>query len=115
MVKCVLISEKLGEIREIESPLQRDIYTLLKGPGTFLGQYEDIDVVIMKCRQRESLMELVRNENKLPKPFDEELILGPILLVRMSEASEPEDFTLQEFYKLADLNLNPILEGPPGV
>jgi len=115
MVKCVLISEKLGEIREIESPLQRDIYALLKGPGTFLGQYEDIDVVIMKCRQRESLMELVRNENKLPKPFDEELILGPILLVRMSEASEPEDFTLQEFYKLADLNLNPILEGPPGV
>jgi hypothetical protein len=111
MVKCVLISEKLGEIREIESPLQRDIYALLKGPGTFLGQYEDVDVVIMKCRERESLMELVRNENKLPKPFDEELVLGPILLVRMNEASEPEDFTLQEYYKLADLNLNPILAG----
>ena len=100
MVKCVLISEKLGEIREIDSPLQRDIYALLKGPGTFLGQYEDLDVVIMKCRDRESLMELVRNENKLPKPFDEELVLGPILLVRMNEASEPEDFTLQEFYSI---------------
>jgi len=113
MVKCVLLREKMGDIAEIESPLQRDIYTLLKGPGTFVGQYDDIDVVIMKCRERESIMELVRNENKLPKPFDEELVLGPILLVRMSEASEPEDFTLQEYYyKLADLNLNPRLEGP---
>ena len=112
MVKCVLIAEKLGDIREIDSPLQRDIYDLLKGPGTFLGQYEEHEVVIMKCREKESLIELVRNENKLPKPFDEELILGPILLVRMNEASEPEDFTLQEYYKLADLNLNPILAGP---
>ena len=100
MVKCVLISEKLGEIREIDSPLQRDIYALLKGPGTFLGQYEEHEVVIMKCRERESLIELVRNENKLPKPFDEELVLGPILLVRMNEASEPEDFTLQEYYSI---------------
>jgi len=115
MVKCVLVREKLGDISEIESPLQRDIFALLKGPGTFVGQYEDMDVVIMKCRENESLLELVRNENKLPRPFEEELVLGPILLVRMNEASEPEDFTLQEYYKLADLNLNGMSEGPAGV
>jgi len=95
MVKCILINEKLGHIQEIDTPLQGDIYILLKGPGTFIGQYEDIDVVIMKCR--ESPVELSVNQNKLPPPFENEEVLGPILLIRMNEFSKPEDFTLQEF------------------
>ena len=95
MVKCIHILEQLGDIREIETPLQKDIFTLLKGPGTFVGQYPEIDVVVMKCR--ESVFSLELNQNKLPKPFDVEQILGPILLIRMNENSDPEDFTLQEF------------------
>ena len=95
MVKCIHILEQLGDIREIESPLQKDIFTLLKGPGTFVGQYPEIDVVVMKCR--ESVFELDINQNKLAKPFENEQILGPILLIRMNENSDPEDFTLQEF------------------
>jgi hypothetical protein len=95
MVKCILINEKLGDIQEIDTPLQSDIYMILKGSGTFIGQYDDIDVVIMKCR--ESPFELSVNQNKLPQPFENEEVLGPILLVRMNEFSKPEDFTLQEF------------------
>ena len=95
MVKCIHILEQLGDIREIETPLQKDIFTLLKGPGTFVGQYTEIDVVIMKCR--DSIFSLELNQNKLPKPFENEQILGPILLIRMNENSDPEDFTLQEF------------------
>ena len=98
MVKCVLIGESLGDIQVIESPLQKDIYTLLKGPGTFMGQYDHVDVVIMKCR--ESIFELELNQNKLPEPYQNEQVFGPILLVRMNENSEPEDFTLQEFLTL---------------
>lgn len=95
MVKCILISEQLGNIDEIETPLQQDMYQILKGPATFVGQYPDIDVVIMKCRI--SIFPLELNLNKLPEPFGNEQILGPILLVRMNDESEPEDFTLQEF------------------
>jgi hypothetical protein len=95
MVKCVLINEALGDIQEIETPLQKDLYMILKGPGTFVGQYGDIDVVVMKCR--ESPFELLINQNKLPHPLEDEVIQGPILLVRMNEFSEPEDFTLHEF------------------
>jgi len=98
MVKCVLIGEKRGDIQEVESPLQRDLYTLLRGPGTFIGQYEHLGVVIMKCR--ESLFELELNQNKLPGPFENEVVLGPILLIRMSAEAEPEDFTLQELTTL---------------
>ena len=97
MVKCIHILEQLGDIREIESPLQKDIFTLLKGPGTFVGQYPEIDVVVMKCR--ESVFELDINQNKLAKPFENEQILGPILLIRMNENSEPEDFTMEELKK----------------
>ena len=95
MVKCVLISEQLGNIEEIETPLSSDIFYILKGPGTFIGQYEDLDVVVMKCR--ESCVELSANQNRLPPPLDNEDVLGPILLVRMNKNSEPEDFTYEEF------------------
>ena len=95
MVTCVLINEQLGDIQEIETPLQKDLYMILKGPGTFIGQYEDLNVVVMKCR--ESPFELEVNQNKLPGPLENEEVRGPILLVRMNEFSEPEDFSLQEF------------------
>ncbi len=95
MVKCVLISEQLGNIEEIETPLSSDMFYILKGPGTFMGQYEDIDVVVMKCR--ESFMDLSNNQNRLPPPYHDELVLGPILLVRMNQDAEPEDFTLEEY------------------
>jgi hypothetical protein len=98
MVKCVLIGEDFGDIQEIESPLQKDLYTLLKGPGTFIGQYSSASVVIMKCR--ESIFELKMNQNTLPVPYENEEVFGPILLVRMNEYAEPEDFTLQEFVTL---------------
>ena len=95
MVKCIHILEQFGDVREIESPLQKDIFVLLKGPGTFVGQYPEIDVVVMKCR--ESIFELELNQNKLPKPFENEQILGSILLIKMNENSEPEDFTMKEY------------------
>jgi hypothetical protein len=95
MVKCILISETPGDISEIETNLGADLYTILKGPGTFIGQYPDMNIVVMKCR--ESLLDLRLNENKLPPPFDDEVVLGPILLVRMNDLSEPENLVYEEF------------------
>ena len=95
MVRCVLISEEEGNISEIETPLGSDMYKILKGTSTFIGQWPEIDVVILKCG--ESHFDLLENRNILPRPFASERVDGPILLVRMDENSEPQDFTLKEY------------------
>jgi len=99
MTKCVLISEEEGHVTEVESQLGADLFALLKGTATFIGQFDDIDVVIMKCDT--SQFQLMRNRNKLPAPFEDEEVIGPILLVRMDENSNPRDFTLQEYLDYA--------------
>lgn len=95
MTLAVLIREELGDIRQIEldiDPKKNEIFLLLSGSPTFIGQWPDLDVVIMKPQYGSSL-----NNNKLPPPFDTEEVRGSILLVRMDEESEPQDFTLAEY------------------
>ena len=95
-VICVLVSEEDGNISEIEVNLQgNDLYRVLKGTATFIGQFPDTDIVIMKCD--ESPFELLENRNKLPEPFHDEVVLGPILMIRMDENADPQDFTLSEY------------------
>ena len=38
-----------------------------------------------------------KNDNVLPPPFGLEEVYGKILLVRMDENSDPQDFTLREY------------------
>ena len=93
--KVVILHEKLGHIEEIEldlAPHVNEAHLILMRHPTFIGQWPDIDVVVMK-----SEIGTIHNENRLPKPFDKEDVLGPILLVRMDENSEPQDFTLDEY------------------
>ena len=97
-VKAVLISEEEDHVTEIDidiSSEKREIFSILKGQATFIGQWPEIDVVIMKCR--ESVFDLMMNRNVLPAPFDTEVVVGPILLIRMDENSDPQDFTLAEY------------------
>ena len=96
-MKAVLINENYGNVIEIDldiHPKKNEIFKLLKGPGTFVGQWPDSDVVIMKCK--ESVLELQKNENKLSEPFDKEVIYGPILFIRMDENADHQDLTLTE-------------------
>ena len=95
MTIAVLIKEQLGAIQEIDldiEPSKNEIFLRLGGPATFIGQWPDLDVVIIRCRHGESL-----NQNTLPTPFKTEEVYGPILLVRMDENSDPRDFTLEEY------------------
>lgn len=97
MNKAILIREKLGDLEEINldiAPHKNEIFKILEGRQTFIGQWPDIDVVIMKAEDGK-----VKNENTLPHPFDAEVIHGKILLVRMDENSEPKDFTLNEYLR----------------
>jgi hypothetical protein len=95
MTVAVLIKEQFGDIQEIDldiEPSKNEIFLRLGGPATFIGQWPDLDVVIIKCTHGESL-----NQNTLPTPFKTEEVHGPILLVRMDENSDPRDFTLEEY------------------
>lgn len=67
----------------------------MKKRGTFIGQWPEIDVVIMKGVNGGK-----PNENILPNPFHEEKVLGKILLIRMDKNSEPQNFTKVEFKAL---------------
>jgi hypothetical protein len=96
-MKAVLVNETHGNINEIDlniSLKENEIFKILKGTGTFIGQWPDSDVVIMKCK--ETLFELQKNENILAKPFYEEEVYGPILFIRMDENADHQDLTLAE-------------------
>lgn len=98
MTKAVLIHEEEGNIEDIDidiDPRKNEIYKILSGRGTFIGQWPEIDVVIMK-----GVTGGARNDNTLPFPFHGEEVLGKILLIRMDEDSEPRDFTKEEFMTL---------------
>ncbi len=100
MTRAVIIHENKNNIEEIEIDIERsknEIFKILAGRATFIGQWPDIDVVIMKPEHG-----LIENENTLPHPFREEEVKGKILLIRMDEHSEPQDFTLEEYLLLGN-------------
>jgi len=95
MTVAVLIRERIGDITQIDldiDPRKNEIFLLLSGRPTFIGQWPDLDVVIMKPEYSK-----IHNNNKLPPPFNDEEVNGSILLVRMDENSDPRDFTLKEY------------------
>jgi hypothetical protein len=98
MTKAILIHEIINRIEEIEvdiEPSKNEIFKILGGKATFIGQWPEIDVVIMKPEHG-----LIENENILPFPFHREEVWGKILLIRMDEHSDPQDFTLHEYRSL---------------
>lgn len=98
MTLAVLIHEEKGNIEEIEldiDPRKNEIFKILSGRGTFIGQWPEIEVVIMK-----GVVGCKLNDNILPKPFHNEKVNGKILLIRMDKDSEPQNFTKTEFITL---------------
>ena len=76
MTKAVLIHEDVGNIEEIEldiAPQKNEIFKLLEGRQTFIGQWPEIDVVIMKPEDGK-----MKNENILPNP--------PTSVIRIAKA-----------------------------
>jgi len=98
MTRAIIIHTTLGNLEEIDldiTPEKNEIYNLLGGKATFIGQWPHYDVVIIKC-----VNGCTHNGNKLPPPFECEDVMGPILLVRMDENSDPKNFTLREYRSL---------------
>ena len=58
MTIAVLIHEEGGKLEEINldiDPVKNEIYKILSGRATFIGQWPDIDVVILKSVQAKKL------------------------------------------------------------
>jgi hypothetical protein len=101
MTIAVLVNEGKNDIHEIDldiSPEKNEIYKILRGKATFLGQWPDNSVVIVICDS--SIFELSMNLNRLPRPFTNMTVMGKILLIRMDEDSEPQNFTLKEYHHM---------------
>tara|TARA_R110002072_G_scaffold84065_2_gene190567 strand:+ start:5829 stop:6164 length:336 start_codon:yes stop_codon:yes gene_type:complete len=95
-IKAVLADVEKGNIREIIIDISSKNFEITKylgGYGTFVGQWEDHYVVIM---MRQEQMDYDRNMNTLSAPFHNEIINGPILLIRMDHDALPKDLTLKE-------------------
>ena len=101
MTVAVLVNEGKNDIHEIDldiSPEKNEIYKILRGKATFLGQWPDKSVVIVICDS--SIFELSMNLNRLPRPFTNMTVMGKILLIRMDEDSETQNFTLKEYHHM---------------
>ena len=106
MTRAVLINEKRNDIHEIHvdiSPYKNEIFKILKGKASFLGQWPDEQVVIIKTEPEEALTELKLNTNRLPRPFTNMIVYGRILLLRMDDNADPQNFTLKEYHKMTQL------------
>ena len=106
MTRVVLINERRNDIHEISvdiSPSKNEIYKILRGKASFLGQWPDEQVVIVKCEPKDSTFELNLNQNRLPRPFTNMIVHGRILLLRMDDNAEPQDFTLKEYHKMTQI------------
>ena len=78
----------------------------LGGSATICASYDDIDVIVMKLREPAENTPV--NPHKLPAPFQEFVVKGPMLFVRMDQNSEPKDFSLEEYVEYAKkIALNP--------
>jgi hypothetical protein len=105
MTLAVLINEKRNDIHEIDvdiSPEKNEIYRILRGKATFLGQWPEKSVVILTCES--SPFDLKMNVNRLPRPFTNMTVFGRIILIRMDEDSEPQDFTLKEYHEMTKVS-----------
>jgi len=92
---AVLIEPALDAITQIDldiNPEKNEVAKHLQGGATFIGQWPELDVVIIKSIDAREL-----NENRLPPPFDHVVVHGNILLVRMDENSDHQQFTLEEY------------------
>lgn len=103
MTASVIIHEELDNVQQIYIDIHPRKYEIFKilGKATFIGQWPDYDIVIMKSENG-----VVPNQNTLPYPFHNETVKGKILLLRMNENSEHEPFGLDEFIYLRERMLH---------
>jgi hypothetical protein len=98
MKTAVLLSEHTDVPIQIDmdiDPKKNEVYDILGGRATFIGQLLNTDIVVIKAVNGKG-----RNKHILPFPFNEEVVYGSILLVRMDANANHQDLTVEEYMTL---------------
>eukprot|EP01084_Bolivina_argentea_P291407 500832_1 len=79
------------------TPSKNHVAEILGSPPTIIGQYIDLDVIIVGERYDVSPTEHALNIHKLRYPFNDSVIHGNIFMYRFNQNCEMKDFTLEEY------------------
>merc|ERR1719232_177993 len=106
VIKCVLVrsdqnEEEISEVSIDTTPKKREVESLMGGPVTFLGQYEEEGVIAMTKKKEE------KNENRivLPPPLDEVEVSNSVLLMKVAHENENTDQFFLDYKKESWLDL----------
>lgn len=102
IVNCVMLRAD-GSIEAVDvdmTPSQRRCQELLGGELTFLGQWEDLQVVLLASKDQSGNLPL--NKHKLQPPFHDVVAYGDILLTRSDDDGEAAHFPLSEYMSFKD-------------
>lgn len=96
IVNGVLLSATQGiqDIKVDTTPQKQMVQSILGGPFTFLGQYEDEGIVLMMRNQQQgddADDNLPVNPHKLQPPFQDATVRGDILVLKVAPEEEPAD------------------------
>eukprot|EP01084_Bolivina_argentea_P291408 500834_1 len=98
-VSAILLKPN-GSIEQIlydSTPSKNHVTEILGGPPTIIGQYVDLDVIVVGQRYNVSPTEHPLNTHKLRYPFNDSTIHGNIFLYRFNQDCVMEDFTIEEY------------------
>eukprot|EP01084_Bolivina_argentea_P276436 471678_1 len=102
-VKSVLLKTD-GSIQEIlydSTPSKNHVSEILCAPPSIIGQYPDLDVIIVGPRSQEDAPEFELNTHKLRYPFNNDTFHGDIFLYRFDQDCVMQDFTVKEYETFA--------------
>lgn len=105
-IVCVLLKQD-GQTEEIiidMTPRLKETQKILGGDVTFLGQWEEMEVILM-INRNQSKDDNRKNQHKLQPPFHEVVCYGDILLSRSDANGDPANFTLQEYTDFTRLTI----------
>lgn len=104
IVSCVLLKAD-GTIEAVEidmTPRLRKVQEMFSGEITLLGQWEDIQVVLIAGKNRTVSSGFPLNKHKLQPPCHDLTVFGDILLTRSDDAGEAAHFPLAEYMEFKD-------------
>ena len=99
VVSCVLLKAD-GSIEALDvdmTPSLGKCQEVLGGELTFLGQWEDLQVILLISKEQTSKSGLEKNKHKLQPPFHDAIVYGDILLTRSDDDGEAAHFGLDEY------------------
>eukprot|EP00486_Rosalina_sp_Unknown_P000602 CAMPEP_0201568990 /NCGR_PEP_ID=MMETSP0190_2-20130828/10412_1 /ASSEMBLY_ACC=CAM_ASM_000263 /TAXON_ID=37353 /ORGANISM="Rosalina sp." /LENGTH=644 /DNA_ID=CAMNT_0047990807 /DNA_START=80 /DNA_END=2014 /DNA_ORIENTATION=- len=102
-VKAVLLKSD-GSVEEISydsTPSRNHVSEILGAPPSIIGQYPDLDVIVVGPRYQEPQTEFKLNKHKLRFPFNNSTFYGDVFLYKFNQDCVCVDFTADQYKAFA--------------